>query len=57
MTDDAVRANYVQEAAAYRLAAEKWRKLAQRNDSLGETARRLHVRCLARAWRAEEIAS
>ncbi|MER7154674.1 hypothetical protein [Streptomyces lydicus] len=29
---------------------------ALRGDSLGETARRQHVKCLARAWKAEERA-
>ncbi|MER5653459.1 hypothetical protein ABT076_10630 [Streptomyces sp. NPDC002131] len=61
MTDadinSSIRARYAEEAAAYNEAAAKWLQYAMRNDSLGETARRLHLRCLARAWRAEGIAS
>ncbi len=48
---------YLEEAAAYRQAAEKWRAHALRSDSLGEAARRKHTKCLARAWKAEALAA
>jgi len=48
---------YLEDAAAYRKSAEKWRVHSLRNDSLGETARRLHTKSLARAWKAEALAA
>ncbi|RXS84205.1 hypothetical protein EST92_11650 [Streptomyces sp. TM32] len=48
---------YLEEAAAYHQAAERWRVHALRGDSLGETARRQHTKSLARAWKAEERAA
>lgn len=48
---------YLEEANAYRNAAEKWRAHALRSDSLGQTARRLHTKFLANAWKAEGLAT
>lgn len=52
--DDAVVANLQQAITGYTQSAEKWRPHYLRNDSLGECARRVHLKCLAKRWKAEQ---
>lgn len=56
-TDAAIRANYAEEAEAYRESAALWLPHVMRTDSLGETARRKYLHCLYRAWTAEARAA
>jgi len=50
----AVAVNLEEAIAGYTQSAESWRPHLLRNDSLGECARRRHLHCLDRKWRAEQ---
>lgn len=53
--DHLVQQRAAQDVAAWQAAAERWRHHALRTDSLGATARRMHLHCLANAWSAQTL--
>lgn len=50
----AVVANLEEAITGYTQSAENWRPHLLRNDSLGECARRKHLHCLSKKWKAEQ---